>query len=92
MENNQYLYKVHLEQDKETLLWIAEVPALEPCISYGDTPQEAMNMIYEAMEVIIESKLANGDIIPDGLREYENSRKPFDVVMNYNQKKTLAIS
>jgi predicted RNase H-like HicB family nuclease len=37
-------------------LWVAEVPSFEPCISYGDTMPQAMEMIQEAMEAVIESR------------------------------------
>lgn len=86
------LYKVSIEQDPETNLWVAEVPALEPCISFGETPQEAMSMIYEAMQAVIESKIANGDTLPDGLREYQNKRQPFDVLMNFDQSHISSIA
>ena len=86
------LYKVSIEQDPETNLWVAEVPALEPCISFGETLQEAMTMIYEAVQAVIESKIANGDTLPDGLREYQNKRQSFDVVMNFDQSRISSIA
>ncbi|HEX7244446.1 MAG TPA: type II toxin-antitoxin system HicB family antitoxin [Solirubrobacterales bacterium] len=40
------------------------VPALPGCTSRGETREEALSMIREAIEVYIESLVAHGDPIP----------------------------
>jgi antitoxin HicB len=40
------------------------VPALPGCVSQGETRDEALAMIREAIEVYIESLVAHGDPIP----------------------------
>ncbi len=40
------------------------VPALPGCTSQGETREEALSMIREAIEVHIESLVAHGDPIP----------------------------
>jgi predicted RNase H-like HicB family nuclease len=40
------------------------VPALPGCVSQGETREEALSMIREAIEVYIESLVAHGDPIP----------------------------
>jgi predicted RNase H-like HicB family nuclease len=40
------------------------VPALPGCMSQGETREEALAMIREAIEVYIESLVAHGDPIP----------------------------
>lgn len=40
------------------------VPALPGCVSQGETREEALSMIPEAIEVYIESLVAHGDPIP----------------------------
>ncbi len=40
------------------------VPALHGCTSHGETREEALSMIREAIEVHIESLVAHGDPIP----------------------------
>lgn len=40
------------------------VPALPGCVSQGETREEALAMIREAIEVYIESLVAHGDPIP----------------------------
>lgn len=49
---------VHIEQD-EAGYFIAEVPAFPGCLSQGDTKEEAINNIQEAIEgwlEVMESK------------------------------------
>jgi len=40
------------------------VPTLPGCMSLGETREEALSMIREAIEVYIESLVAHGDSIP----------------------------
>ena len=40
------------------------VPALPGCTTQGETREEALSMIREAIEVYIESLVAHGDPIP----------------------------
>lgn len=54
--------------------WVVRVEELRGCISQGDTPEEALTMIREAMELWIGSAVEHGDPIPpptDHLREYD---------------------
>ena len=44
--------------------WVSWVEELEGCISQGDTPAEAASMIYEAMELWIETVLEGGGAVP----------------------------
>lgn len=41
------------------------VPGLPGCTSQGETREEALSMIREAIEVSIESLVAHGDPIPE---------------------------
>jgi predicted RNase H-like HicB family nuclease len=44
---------------------VAEVPSLPGCISQGKTKQEALHNIKEAIELYIESLIADGEMIPE---------------------------
>ena len=48
----------------------ATVPELLGCISYGDTPEEALNNLREAIEAWLLSAIKFGDPVPelDGVR------------------------
>ena len=52
--------------------YVARVLEFPGCISEGDTPNEAIANIEEALEAVIESMLLRGDPIPEAVssREY----------------------
>ena len=44
--------------------WVVGVEELQGCLSQGDTPEEAIEMIHEAMELWIGGALEDGEKIP----------------------------
>ncbi len=56
-------YTVVLEQEPDGG-YVASVPALPGCVSQGDTRQEAMANIREAVELYVEDCRDAGDPIP----------------------------
>jgi len=59
-----YDFKVLLEPD-ETGGYVVSCPALSGCYSQGDTVEEALSNIKEAIELCLEDLSARGDPIPD---------------------------
>ena len=49
----------------ETGWYTAEVPSLPGCISQGQTIEEALSNVSEAIELHIESMIAHGEEVPD---------------------------
>jgi predicted RNase H-like HicB family nuclease len=47
--------------------YLGEVLELPGCVTAGETPEEALANLTEAMEVWVESALAHGDAIPEPL-------------------------
>jgi predicted RNase H-like HicB family nuclease len=45
--------------------WIAQCPSLPPCISQGETKEEAIANIQEAIELYIEVLQQEGRVIPE---------------------------
>jgi antitoxin HicB len=45
--------------------YLGEVPELPGCVTAGETPEEALSSLEEAMAVWIESALVHGDPIPE---------------------------
>ena len=66
------LYKVIITKDEETGYFVAEVPTLSPCITYGETMEEAIVMAQEAIEAVIESRIENGYPVTDDTLELEH--------------------
>jgi antitoxin HicB len=56
-------YRVMLEPEEEDgyAVW---VPALPGCVSQGETPEEALANIREAIQCYLESSLKHGEPIP----------------------------
>ena len=50
--------------------WIAEVPSLPGCHTFGSTREEALGKVKEAIEVYIEALVEDGLAVPG---DYENA-------------------
>ena len=61
-------YRVFIEQDEDGM-FVAEVPALPGCISQGNTREEALRNIQEAIIVYLESLKAHNEPIPPPINE-----------------------
>ncbi len=61
---HRYRYRVILEPDEDGgyAVW---VPALPGCVSQGDTREEALQNIQEAIQCYLESCRKHGEPIPD---------------------------
>ncbi|MFH1225699.1 MAG: type II toxin-antitoxin system HicB family antitoxin [bacterium] len=84
-----YIFKIVIEEDlKEdgTMAYSAYCPAIEGCVSWGYTFEEARANIQEAIACHIESLLKDGETIPDSIIEIKKSsqRLPIEtgVVVN----------
>lgn len=58
-------WRVILEQDKETGDWAVWVPELPGCVSAGDTEEEALENIREAIALYLQPDRV--DVSPDAL-------------------------
>ncbi|HKC74511.1 MAG TPA: type II toxin-antitoxin system HicB family antitoxin [Chloroflexota bacterium] len=59
----QYEFTVVIERDEDGV-FIATVPALPGCHTAGDTVEEALELIKDAIRLHIEARLAAGEPIP----------------------------
>lgn len=57
-------YHINLFWSSEDDCWIADVPDLKPCSAHGDTPEEAIANIQNAIELWLETAVDNGLAIP----------------------------
>lgn len=58
-------YHINLFWSSEDECWIADVPDLKPCSAHGDTPEEAIANIQNAIELWLETAVENGLAIPE---------------------------
>ena len=59
------LYKIIITKDPDDGRFIAEAPTLKPCVTWGNTLDEAMTMIREAIEGVVEYLESEGLPVPD---------------------------
>lgn len=58
-----YEFTVVLERDEDGRI-VAICPALPGCYTEGETPEEALELIRDAIRLHIEDRLAKGEPIP----------------------------
>lgn len=61
-------YRVLLEQDEDGV-FVAEVPSLPGCISQGETREQAVENIKEAIALYLESLAAHDEPVPPPITE-----------------------
>ena len=59
--------QVILIPDMESGGYVVEVPSLPGCYSQGETVEEAVANIREAIDLHIESMIAHGEEVPDDI-------------------------
>jgi predicted RNase H-like HicB family nuclease len=67
-EENPMKFRVLIEQDDDGI-FVAQVPTLPGCVSQGDTRQQALDHIREAIELYLESLDSHDDAIPPSIDE-----------------------
>ena len=65
-----YILDVEVEQDEDGR-WSAEVPYFPGCAAWGYTREEALTMLQESAQALIEVMLEDGDPLPNGLQACE---------------------
>ncbi|MFM7487973.1 MAG: type II toxin-antitoxin system HicB family antitoxin [Cytophagales bacterium] len=68
----QNTYRVLLNKEPEGGFTVS-VPTLSGCITYGDTMEEAVANVKEAIELYLESLAAHGEPIPTEENTFEYS-------------------
>lgn len=61
-------FRVHIEQDEDGK-FVASCPTLPGCLSEGNTRDEAIRNIHDAIEGYLESLRKHGDPIPPPITE-----------------------
>ena len=60
-----YHYQIQLDWDAEDEIWVARVPVLPGCSAHGETQEEALREINEAIACYLEAELgANASFVP----------------------------
>jgi len=59
-----YKYHINVFYSEDDKCYIADVPDLQGCSAFGDTPEKAVEEITIAMNLWIEVAIEDGDEIP----------------------------
>jgi antitoxin HicB len=65
MENYEVTLRVSMREDLEDGGYVVKCPALPGCVSQGDTVEEALANIREAIVGVIRAKAAAGHPLPE---------------------------
>lgn len=58
-------FRVVISRTEENDCYIANIPSLNTCFAFGDTVEEAMANLHEALEGTLETMIAHGWDIPN---------------------------
>lgn len=65
-----YIFKVSLSQDEDGR-WNAVVPSLAACYTWGNTQEEALAHIQDALRCCVEDMLAHGEPLPADVQQVD---------------------
>jgi predicted RNase H-like HicB family nuclease len=66
----KYKYEIKITWDKEDQVYIARITEIEFCTAHGDTYQEALKNIEDALNFWIKISKETGRTIPKPLSEF----------------------
>jgi predicted RNase H-like HicB family nuclease len=61
----QYHYHINIFYSEQDDGWIADIPDLEHCSAFGETPEEALREVETAVQVWLEAAKAEGKSVPE---------------------------
>ena len=64
-------FRVVISRTEENDGYMANIPSLNSCFAFGDTVEEAMSNLNEALEGTLEAMIARGWPIPDESKNME---------------------
>jgi predicted RNase H-like HicB family nuclease len=59
-----YIFPVVIEYDAEDNVYLADCPALQGCYTDGETYEEALDNIRDAIKLHVEERIESGEMIP----------------------------
>ena len=64
MDIYQLEYVLHEPQESEGHMYLAEIPALQGAIAWGETPEETLNSLLSVAQTIIQLRKEEGEALP----------------------------
>ena len=63
----QLEYVLHEPEESEGWMYLAEVPALQGCMAWGETPEETLKSLLAVAQTIIQLRQEDGQPLPPEL-------------------------
>ena len=64
MDIYQLDYVLHEPEESEGWMYLAEAPALQGCMAWGETPEETLKSLLAVAQTIIQLRKENGQALP----------------------------
>ena len=64
MDIYQLDYVLHEPQESESWMYLAEIPALQGAVAWGETPEETLKSLLAVAQAIIQLRKENGQALP----------------------------
>ena len=64
MDVYQLDYVLHEPQESEGWLYLAEIPALQGCMAWGETPEQTLRSLVAVAQAIIQLRKEDGKHCP----------------------------
>ena len=67
MDVYQLEYVLHEPQESEGCLYLAEIPALQGAMAWGETPEETLHSLQAVARTIIQLRKEDGEALPPAI-------------------------
>ena len=74
MDIYQLEYVLHERQESEGNMYLAEVPALQGAMAWGDTPEETLHSLLSVAQTIIQLRKEEGETLPPEVSPLRGSK------------------
>lgn len=76
MKIYQLDYVIHEPNESEGWMYLAEVPALQGCMAWGDTPEETLEELRAVAKALIQSRKERGMPLPSPSCQARRADRP----------------
>ena len=74
MDIYQLEYILHEPQESEGCMYLAEIPALQGAMAWGETPEETLNSLVAVAQTIIQLRKEEGEALPPEVTPLRDSK------------------
>ena len=74
MDIYQLEYILHEPQGSEGCMYLAEIPALQGAMAWGETPEETLNSLVAVAQTIIQLRKEEGEALPPEVTPLRDSK------------------